>query len=209
MICLACNKPTFDGLTHPRCRGRYVIDGAFAAIAYKGVVRKLIYSFKYKPYLSNLKNSLVELFYESLIQQEMFVATMKQLNSEKIALVPIPLHRSRLKKRGYNHAEILAKGLSLSLKLPVINILAREKPTKSQFGLKLKERKENIRDAFSMVPNIPIALPASARRWQAGQFSNILLVDDILTSGTTFLEAAKILKKNGAKRVWGLALARD
>lgn len=192
MICLVCNKGSIDGLTHPGCWGKYVIDGAFAGVAYKGVVKKLIYNFKYKPYLSDLTKSLVELFYESIIQQEIF----QKVYGTKPFLVPVPLYRKRLNKRGYNHAKLLADGLSAKLNLPVLELLQRAKETKSQFGLTLKERKENIKDAFIL--NEKHKIP-----------SNVFLVDDILTTGSTLLEAARILKKQGVKRVWGLALARD
>lgn len=191
MICLVCNKGSFDGLTHPKCKSKHAIDGAFCAISYKGVVKKLIYNFKYKPYLSDLKNSLVELFYESIIQQEIF---QKAYVSSPI-LVPIPLHKTRLKARGYNHAKLLADGLSKKLNLPLIEILQRTKNTKFQFGLQLKGRKENLKGAFIINTKIPNA--------------NVFLVDDILTTGSTLLEAARILKKNGARKVWGVTLARD
>lgn len=196
MICLVCNKGSFDGLTHPRCQTKHAIDGAFSAIAYKGVVKKLIYNFKYKPYLSDLKNSLVELFYESIIQQEIF---QKALNSPPAGgpiLVPIPLHSKRLNKRGYNHSKLLAEGLSQKLSLNLIDILQRTKDTKSQFGLKLKDRKENLKGAFIL--NTSYLIP-----------DTVFLVDDILTTGSTLLEAAKTLKRKGVKKVWGLTLARD
>ena len=194
MICLVCNKGSFDGLTHPVCRGRYTIDGAFSAIAYKGIVKKLIYNFKYEPYLSDLKNSLVELFYESIIQNEIFQKAYALMPT----LVPIPLHPNKLRKRGYNHAQLLAKGISQKVNLNLLNLLERTKDTKSQFGLNLKDRKRNLKGAFRMAKNCSIA-----------KLPNIFLVDDILTTGSTLLEAARILKKNGAKKVWGLTLARD
>jgi len=193
MICLVCNRGSIDGLTHPGCKTKYSIDGAFCAIAYKGIVKKLIYNFKYKPYLADLKNSLSELFYESLIQQEVFQKAYKL----HPILVPIPLYAKRLRKRGYNHAELLAEGLSKSLKLKLSEVLQRTKETKSQFGLKLNDRKENLKNAFALNPGREMLNP------------NVFLVDDILTTGSTLLEAAKILKKNGAKKVWGLTLARD
>lgn len=198
MICLVCNKPSFDGLTHPVCRTKYSIDGAFAAISYKGIVKKLIYNFKYKPFLSDLNKSLAELFYESIIQQEIFQKILNSSPASELILVPIPLHANRLRQRGYNHAKLLSTGLSRKLGLKLVEALQRTKETKSQFGLKLKERKENLRNAFSILPNIPMT-----------QYPNILLVDDILTTGSTLLEAARILKRGGAKKVWGLTLARD
>lgn len=217
MICLACNKGSFDGLTHPRCRGRYVIDGAFSAISYKGIVKKLIYNFKYKPYLSDLNKTLVELFYESIIQQELFIKTIQQSSNlpagrqgKTIFLVPIPLHANRLRNRGYNHSELLAKGLSNKLNLRTMNALKRTKNTKSQFGLNLKDRKENLKEAF-MLDTSPDTQDELAKSLRAGKIhnANILLIDDILTTGSTLLEAARILKRNGAKKVWGLTLARD
>lgn len=198
MICLVCNKGSFNGLTHPRCRFRYAIDGAFAAISYKGIVKKLIYDFKYKPFLADLNSVLADLFYESIIQNELFMQTIKQFNNETITLVPIPLHQTRLRKRGYNHSELLAKGLSEKLNLQMINVIKRVKNTKSQFGLSLKDRKKNISGAFAMASN------SSMAKWPT-----VFLVDDILTTGSTLLEAARILKRNGAKKVWGLTLARD
>lgn len=193
MICLVCNRASIDGLTHPGCKTKYAIDGAFCAVAYKGIVKKLIYNFKYKPYLADLKNCLVELFYESVIQQEIFQKAYESLP----ILVAIPLHASRLRKRGYNHAKLLTEGLSKMLNLKLIDILQRKKNTKSQFGLKLKDRKKNLKDAFILNTKYLILN------------TNIFLVDDILTTGSTLLEAARILKKQGAKRVWGLTLSRD
>ena len=192
MICLVCNKGSIDGLTHPGCKGRYTIDGAFAGVAYKGIVKKLIYKFKYKPYLADLQKTLVELFYESIIQQELF----QKAYGLKPALVPIPLSGRRLRSRGYNHAKLLADGLSKKLGLKQLDILQRVRETKSQFGLTLKQRKENIKDAFILDKKFKTP-------------TNIFLIDDILTTGSTLLEAARILKKNGAKMVWGLTLARD
>src|SRR3990172_8974689 len=98
MICLVCNKGSIDGLTHPGCRSQYAIDGAFCAVAYKGIVKKLIYNFKYKPYLADLKNSLVELFYESIIQNELFMRRIEQSSNESMVIIPIPLHSKRLRK---------------------------------------------------------------------------------------------------------------
>lgn len=197
--CLVCVKPTIDGLTHPGCRGRYAIDGAFASIAYKGVVKKLLYTFKYKPHLTDLRTVLVDLFFEGLIQKEEFNRAYQSSLANPI-LVPVPLHKARFKNRGYNHAELLAFGLSKKFNIPCCNLLERIKNTHSQVGLKKEERRENVQEAFSVVPNILIRQLADL---------NIFLVDDILTTGSTLLEAANTLKRAGAKRVWGLTLAKD
>lgn len=170
-------------------------------------MKKLIYSYKYKPYLSDLTTILSELFYEGIIQNEVF---MKRLNPQSL-LVPIPIHSSRFKKRGYNHAELLAQRLSKKLDVPMRNALVRTKPTSSQFGLDKKKRIENIHEAFKLNPTIQQPARQSNAQAFAGGFNNttIFLVDDIVTTGSTLIEAARILKKKGAKHVFGLTLAQD
>ena len=190
-LCLSCDKPSYNGLTHPICRKKYTIDGCFSALSYNRTAKKLIYSFKYKPYLVDLKVFISELFYESVIQKEEF---MKLLNSSKWIIVPVPLSSGKLRKRGYNQAEILAKKLAEKFDLEEKNLLKKTKETKTQIKLGKAERAENIKGSFVLNSKV---------------FGSILLVDDVVTSGATLLEAAKILKKQGAKKVIGLTLARD
>ncbi|MBI4078804.1 MAG: ComF family protein [Candidatus Levybacteria bacterium] len=196
--CFVCQRPSLDGQTHPGCQGRYTIDGSFSGIAYKGIAKKLIYVFKYKPYVSDLQTALVELLYESLIQNEAFIKLLDQ----QFALVPIPLHATRFRQRGYNQSEVLAHGLSKKFGIPVIAALLRTKATKPQAKLKKKERIANISGAFALSPSFAISLPA-------GRQANIMFVDDIATTGATMLEAANVLKRAGAKKVWGITLAKD
>ncbi len=196
-ICLVCNKNSINGLTHPGCIGRYAIDGSFSSLSYNPIAKKLIYNFKYKPYLSDLEYLLSELFYEGIIQHE---TLSKHLGSG--VLVPIPLHSSKLRKRGYNQAEILAKGLSERLGIPTFNLVERVRNTKSQAQLGRKERMENVKDAFALKSKF-IIHNSEFRKM------TIFLVDDILTTGSTLSVVANILKRAGAKRVFGLTLARE
>ena len=147
-LCAVCQKGSIDGLTHPKCRTRHEIDGILFSIAYKGIVKKLLYQFKYQPYLSDLKSILGKLLYEGIIQQEVFAALSQ---NKKILIIPVPLHPMRLKKRGYNQAELLAKELSLKTEIVCkSNILKRSKQTVPQFELKKEQRRENMRGAFSI-----------------------------------------------------------
>lgn len=193
-ICTVCNKASIDGKTHPVCMGRYTLDGAFAAVAYKGIVRKFIYQLKYRPFLTDLIPELTDLCFESLIQNENFANVL----SQKSVFVPIPLSSKRLKKRGYNQAELLAKALGKKFGLEVFSFLKRVKETKPQYGLKREERIENIKGAFEINAKFKIQNAKVA-----------ILVDDVLTTGSTMNEAAKVLKKNGFDKVWGMALAKD
>ncbi len=194
-LCLVCNKPSFNNLTHPPCLKKYTINGCFSALPYNKTVQKLIYNFKYKPFLTDLKTVLSELFYESIIQNENFNSELKR---GEWVFVPIPLFPSKLRKRGYNQSEILAKELGKRFKILVKDVLKRTRDTKTQVGLSNVQRKGNIKDAFKILnPNSSILNP------------NILLVDDVVTTGSTLKEAARVLKKAGVKRVIGLTLARD
>jgi len=208
-LCLLCNQPTFNNLTHPRCKRKYAIDGCFSALSYNKTVQKLIYNFKYKPYLTDLKNVLTDLFYESIIQNEQFQTQIKNPStSSGWIFVPIPLSNTKLRKRGYNQAEILASELSKKLKIPVQNLLKRTRETKTQVGLTNLQRKLNVKEAFEII-NLKSSIPSIPSSGPRGINQNILLVDDVATTGSTLSEAAKILKKNGAKKVFGLTLARD
>lgn len=199
-ICLVCGLPSYDGLTHPGCRRKYAVDGSFTGIVFNSISKKLIYQFKYKPYLTGLKNFLGDLLYESLIQYEEFNKILSQVekDTERIVFVPIPLHSKKLKKRGYNQAEILAKILAKKFDSHVSNCLIRTRETRSQVGLNKSERQENIKGAFDFKNN-------------SADFKNtrVVLVDDVLTTGATFSDAASVLKHHGAGEVWAVAFAKE
>lgn len=188
--CVVCQRPAFGGLTHPRCKTRYTIDGVFSSLIYKGVVKRLLYQFKYKPHVGELQKVLGDLFYEGLIQKE----GCYQLLTDTSVIVPIPLYKTKLRSRGYNQSQLLAESLARKCGIKVSECLDRVKNTHTQVGLSQQERQDNIRDAFTL-------------KFHEADHLQILLVDDVVTSGATLNEAAKLLKKAGVKKVWGLTLA--
>ncbi len=194
-ICAVCSRPAIDGMTHLGCKTKYTIDGTFVGLEYSTVMKKLIYQFKYRPYLSDLSKFLSELLYEALIQKEEFA---RLLEKNDFVLAPIPLSSAKERGRGYNQSDLLAKMLSKKLGLPFANVLKRVKETKIQAGLTKKERRENLKDAFSLRLNKSNIKGA-----------NVFLVDDILTTGATFDSAANVLKRAGASKVFGVALAKE
>ncbi len=188
-VCAVCSRPSLDGRTHPLCKGRYDIDGFIAGLVYKGIIKRLLYQFKFKPYLFDLRATIADLFYESLIQNELFM----QIDRYAAIFCPIPLHKTKLKMRDYNQAELLARDLSERFSRPLQIVLKRKKETASQVGKTRKERRINLQGAFEVIYKI--------------NGKTIFLVDDVVTSGATLNEAAKTLKKAGAEKVWGLAFA--
>jgi ComF family protein len=163
---------------------------AVAYGAYDGELRELIHLLKYDqvhPAASVLGDMLA-------------LAIGKVPLSQKVLVVPVPLHRSKRRQRGFNQAELIAhaalktmhdKGFQLAA-----NVLERVKPTVSQIGLTRHQRQENLRGAFK----VPHLSKVSGR--------DILLVDDVMTTGTTAAECARVLRRAGAKHVWVATVAR-
>jgi competence protein ComFC len=195
-----CDKPTRLLLGEKsgkcsRCQNKK-LSGLYFALPYKEkqLTKKLIYQFKYKPYLKDLAETL------SSILIEHFVLARNNTNEiwNNSILIPVPLDKTKLKLRGYNQSEELAKQLSKVLQVPVIsNNLIKIKSTKPQMELSKKEREKNLEDAFQ------IKNPAEL----AGK--KVFLVDDVYTTGSTMAECANVLKNSGIKHVWGIVLARE
>ena len=111
-------------------------------------------------------------------------------------LVPVPVHVSRARERGYNQALLLAGALGAARQLPVVELLTRPRATQRQHALDRTARLANLRSAFA----------ASARRAQPGR---VIVVDDILTSGATMEACASVLHEAGVRLVYGFAIARE
>lgn len=153
------------------------------------------------PYSTLLQNSLFQLKYGKRQEYGSFYGEFAAYYSrEKIEkwgidiIIPIPLHPRRLEKRGYNQAGIIAEALGKQLEISVEEkILKRQKNTKPQKELNHQERQKNMKNAFVV------------RKKLNGE--NILLVDDIYTTGSTIEEAAKELKRAGAEKIFFLTVA--
>lgn len=178
-----------------RCENKK-LSGLYFALAFKekSLTRKLIYHFKYKPYLKDLSETLAGILIEH------FVLSGKNINEvwENSVLMPVPLDKKKLKNRGYNQSEELAKKLSETLKIPVIsNVLIKTRRTDSQAELKKEAREKNLQGVFAIKNPDKI------------QSKKIFLVDDVYTTGSTMEECAKTLQESGVKSVWGIAIARE
>ncbi len=178
-----------------RCQDKK-LSGLYFALPYqeKFLTKKLIYQFKYPPYLKTLAKDLTSILIEHFV--------LAKNNTDNIwengVLVPVPMEKRKMKNRGYNQAEELAKELSKTLKIPMVSgNLIKIKATLPQIKLSAKERSENLKNAF-LVKN-------------PGELKNkkIFLVDDVYTTGSTMEECANVLRTSGVKQVWGIAIARE
>lgn len=186
--CLACQTPAPFGKTHPDCATKNTIDGILSALPYQNRdVKKIIETFKYN-FVSELKIPLGRTVIET-IRKENLTEYFREF-----VIVPVPLHPRRYNWRGFNQAQLLADELSSILRIPVDNdTVTRFKFTKPQTKLTHDERKANIQNAFALN-----GLVADKK---------FLLVDDVVTTGSTLNEIARVLKHAQAKEVWAITAA--
>ena len=197
-ICPECSRPAISGITHPKCKKKYSLEGTFTAVVFNKTAKKLLYQFKYRPYLTDLKVTLTDLMHESLIQNEEFERVYAG-QGNKLLIVPVPLYKAKQRMRGYNQAEILGREMAGKLGLPMTNALLRMRDTRSQVGLDKTERRENLREAFGLKDGLNEEI----------RDKSVFLIDDVLTTGATLSEAGKALRRAGAEKVWGIALAKE
>lgn len=187
-ICPVCKRLSDKGNVHPRCKTKYSLDGLIAGFYYKDPVKIAIIRIKYK-WTYDIENTLCEYLFK----------VFKKYDIDRNAiLVPVPLHPSRKKWRGFNQSELIAKYFSKKLNQPYIDFLVRVRKTKTQVGLSRARRKVNIRGALDIAKSVDVDKIAG---------KSFILVDDVYTSGATISECAKVLKRVGAKSVWGMVIA--
>jgi len=172
------------------------LSGLYFALPYqeKFLTKKLIYQFKYEPYIKNLAKSLAGILAEHL------EITGKNIDPiwENSILVPVPMELKKQKNRGYNQAQELARELGQMLNVPLAaGNLVKIKATLPQMELSAKDRQNNLKNAFFLKNPKEI------------QGKKVFLVDDVYTTGATMEECANVLRTQGAQQVWGIAIARE
>ena len=187
--CIHCGKP-LDDETKEFCmdcgRKESYYEQGRSLWLHIPPVSTAVYRMKY-----HNKRSYAEIFGKELAKE-----FEHQISSWKIqTIIPIPLHSSRRRKRGYNQAELLAGQLSEKLGIPMNkDVLFRIKKTRPLKQMDGEERRKNLQGAFAV-----------SRNWKPCQ--NVLLIDDIYTTGSTMERAAFILKKAGVENVYFLTLS--
>lgn len=195
-ICPACRRASRYGLRHKYCHVAYGLDGLTCLWSYDGIAKKIIKKAKYK-YFYNILEFLISNF--EFLNNYPMTKFVEFLNIKPI-VVPVPLFEKRYRERGFNQAEMIGRSFAARHSLSCnSHLLLRTRDTGHQAGRERRERLEAVEGAFSITPRPPLNLRGGA---------NILLVDDVWTTGATLSECCKILKQNGAKKVWGLVLAR-
>lgn len=173
----------------------FAISGFRAA----GPFRELIHRFKYSGDLS-LRGVLADALIHTLEEPRLAVEDLSAW-----LLVPVPLHWLREMRRGFNQSWELCRQLSQRTGIPAAQIMRRKRRTSTQAKLNRQERLENLRGVFSLRRSLP--LPGWRRPDIRGK--KVLLVDDVLTTGATAHECAKVLKREaGVEKVVVITAAR-
>lgn len=187
-FCMKCGKPLRKAeqeYCYDCKKGGHVFEEGRGLWVHKSPVSDALYAFKYQN-----RRIYGEIFGRELVENFESYLRKRQID----LIIPIPLYKKKLRKRGYNQAEILARALSEGTGIPMnTRILIRQRETAPQKKLNDKERRKNIRGAFVVLKQV--------------RGKKIVLIDDIYTTGSTLDEAALVLKKAGAQNVCFLTIS--
>ena len=183
-LCAGCGRASAGGMTHKKCAEATALDQLVAAYSYAHPI---------------IKNGIKEYKFHGAYELEDLLTGLAVSTTEKMrtlfpagaAVVPVPLHPSRERERGFNQAEKIGRAVSVALGAQLVTPLARARRTDHQSQLPTNERAQNCSSAFRSLP-------------VSGDF---ILIDDVVTTGATMNEAARALKLAGAHSVTGFALA--
>ena len=162
-----------------------VFDKGFCVCEYDGKIKEKILKFK---------NHNGKFLYKPFAQ--MMLDKYKTLNLEIDVIIPIPIHTNRRKERGFDQCELLVEKIAEYSGKVDMNVIYRKKDTPHQVGLNRENRITNLEDAFELCKGASV------------KGKDVLIIDDIFTTGTTIDECASFLKKNGASNIYFLCLAR-
>ena len=189
-VCVICGRPVQEG--YVLCKGcaeqEHVFEQSVSPYEYRDEMRMSVLRFKYSGRAE----------YAGFYVRSIAVYAGSKIRQWKPGLiVPVPVHPSRKRKRGYNQAALIARGLAGEFDIPYDDrLLIRKKRTRPQMDLDRADRQKNISGAFSCVKQGTVS-------------GTVLLIDDILTTGSTLDACAEELKKAGAEKICALCLCVD
>jgi ComF family protein len=211
-VCPLCERATTpDGRVCFSCRKKSSLDGLFVASSYKNeLVASAVHYFKYR-FVEDLSVPLAKILTKAILGSQLPLTDF---------IIPVPLHKRRLRWRGFNQTELLAdylgKNLTPGFEIPAAStLLIRSRYTHPQMEIKnYFRRKENLKEAFTISISKKSDIKSYSNLYQTEnkdflRDKTILLVDDIATTGATLFECAKTLKQNGAKVVFAAVIARQ
>lgn len=189
--CPGCRRPSLSGATHPWCRRKTALDGNLALFAYRPPLKQIMKTYKYQ--LARQLSAVWQILAKKGLERRKEL--VEHWQEERFVIVPIPLFSARLRWRGFNQAQAIGKQISRQVKLPLeTRLVIRRQWTQPQANLGRQARKSNLSRAFALRAETDLGS------------RNFIVFDDILTTGQTIKAVGRVLKENGAGKVWGLAM---
>ncbi len=217
--CFHCKKEKERGQFCRVCQQDYFLDGVWIAGDYEDkLLMEMVKNLKYR-FAKDIAGALSKfliLFLNFMENSPLITAGAGQVKGDRGVMnkewliIPVPLHPRRLRWRGFNQAEEIARTVAEHLRIEMrTDVLRRIKYRQPQVKLNMKERAENIKGCF-MLPSLIKGAEGDLKVESKKVLSNckIILLDDVATTGATLNEAAHVLKENGAAEVWGLVVAK-
>ena len=214
--CFHCKKERERGKFCRVCQQVYFLDGVWIAGDYEDkLLMEMVKNLKYR-FAKDIAGALSQfliLFLNSMGNTPLIKGDRGIINKEWL-VIPVPLHPRRLRWRGFNQAEEIARAVAEHFGIEMrTDILSRVKYRQPQVKLNMKERAENIKGCFVVAPLLKggeggFKSPLDKGGEGGLRGRNIILLDDVATTGATLNECARVLKENGASEVWGVVVAK-
>ncbi len=191
--CTRCALPVPEDIINNVLCGRCIkqlphYDYLHSLFRYEDDVINIIHQLKFGEkisYARSIGEILLTIFEDELLPEQ----------GKPDCIIPVPLHIKRIRERGYNQSTEIARVIAKKIAIPIAHdAVRRQRSTLAQTSLKAKERKKNIRGAFSIT--------------DVSCYKHVLIVDDVVTTGSTVNELSRVLKKHGVERVGVLSIAR-
>lgn len=189
VCCVRCALPLAEGVNNAVLCGRCIkkmpaFDYSYSLFRYEDEVIGLVHRLKFGEKISYARSI-----------GELLLRRLQETDELPDCLLPVSLHKSRLRQRGFNQSIEISRVMAKKLAIPIEHTaVIRQRSTVAQTGLNAKQRQKNIRGAFTVVRQL--------------HYRHVLIVDDVMTTGATVNELAKVLKKSGVERVGVLSIAR-
>ena len=196
LICPVCDNSSFTGQKHSHCSARYGLDGLVGIWEYEGITKTALREIKSKHIFDAISEFAENAFKVMLKDTSRFQPFLSFSLLEDIHINYVPMYRKKEKHRGVNQAKLITKTISKAIGKETISLLMRIKDTLSQANLNKEQRLKNVKDSFSILSDLSF-IPR-----------NLVLVNDVWTTGATMKECCKVLKKAGVQNVWGFVLFR-
>lgn len=188
-VCLKCGKgieDEYDANICPDCKSKDKnFDMAFSCFQYKDMGKTIIHKLKYES-CKEVAHTLGRLMHQKIAEES--------INLD--AVVPVPIHKSKETIRGFNQAQLIAEEIAAAAGIPLWNCITRIKATADQFRLDKVSRSLNVHDAFCI-----------NMLYNDLKYDNVLLIDDVYTTGSTVNECSRILKQQGVQRIFVITAA--